>query len=131
MVKRIRLNEDVYNMPLNPQEIWNEIQDLDEVTTRWYEVADDGKNIWALVFARMDYDYDDNGGARLHGKVAYCSKRSMMQDYDMDWVMPYDKNTYDVDATELMITSPEDIKWLISEWNRMKNEYDFDDSDYD
>lgn len=78
-------------------------------------------NRWAIAIAWMDYDGDDNW--RLYGKVAYQPSNSIMQcDYDIDWTMPYDEESGEVNDTETLITSEESAKWLLGLWQEYRKE---------
>lgn len=91
--------------------------DHDGLGCRWWVVADDDENVYAIVLGWLDED--GHAAWRLHAKVAYQSKRSIMQcDYDIDWLMPYDPMTGDVWDTDVAVT-PEsaaaDWGWLVSQ----------------
>ena len=77
-------------------------------------------NRWAIVIAYMDYN--DNDEWELYGKVAYQPSNSGMQEYDIDWVMPY--NEADVDDTEITIgDAVSSADYLLKEWARIKKTY--------
>ena len=38
----------------------------------------------------------------------------------MDWEMPYDAKTGEVDDTDVEITSKSDIVWLLEQWVRIR-----------
>lgn len=76
---------------------------------------DNHKNRWAIVMAYMDYDIDD---LRIYGKVAYQPVNSLMQEYDIDWTMPYNEETGEVDDMEVSIDDELDLKWLIEQAER-------------
>lgn len=83
-----------------------------------YEVFDTDSNyFWAIVFG---FNEETNS---VMGKVAYCPKKSAMQEYDMDWMMPYDKDTGCVDDTEVCVEDSSDILHLIQQSDRFINEY--------
>ena len=67
-----------------------EIMDLvgDYETTRWIEFAEDDKNIWALVLHCVEEEAHGEKIDVIYGKLAYCPKNSLMQEYDIDWIMP-------------------------------------------
>ena len=89
-------------------------------TYHWHLATDDNNNDWAIVMAYMDYDDDDN--EHLYAKIAYQPNNSLMQcDYDIDWLMPYDKKTGDICDTELPVNSSsakEDIEWLLEQFDK-------------
>lgn len=93
-------------------------------TTYWVDLDyDNAGNRWAVVFGWMD---DGEGNPLLCGKIAYLPKNSGMQEYDMDWEMPYDEETGEVWDTELSISNgvgDADINWWIEQWDMIKNEY--------
>lgn len=70
---------------------------------------------YAIVLAWMDYD--NNGDWRLYGKVAYKSIFSLMDEYDIDWTMPYQKDTKDVVFDEMEVTNVStDFDLLYRQW---------------
>ena len=84
--------------------------------TMWYVLDTIGKNKYVIVFTR-----EDDG--TVFGKVAYQPVNSIMQcDYDLDWEMPYDKATGEVDDTETDISSVKDIDWLYEQAERIIKE---------
>lgn len=75
---------------------------------------------YAIVLAWMDYD--NNGDWRLYGKVAYKSIFSLMDEYDIDWTMPYDKRTGEVLSDEIEVTiSYMDFEYLYNAWRTLKD----------
>lgn len=85
-------------------------------------------NRWALVFAFQDgYEpkYSEDGkGNSVCGKVAYQPRNYIMQEYDIDWLMPYDNDNNEVDDTETTIgisDIKDSVNYLLEEWNRIKN----------
>lgn len=98
----------------------------------------DGKR-WAIVIGWMD-GFEDEGttdykrdDCRLCGKVAYQSEHSVMQEYDYDWLMPYDENTGEVWDTNTSIDSDGNIDscidWWLNEWETIKDIYVYPDED--
>lgn len=90
----------------------------------WLNNENDDDNSWAIVLGwsdGFDEEPDDNnadGTWRLCAKVAYQPWNSIMQcDYDVDWEMPYDKITGEVDDNEVPIYPDTDlvevINWLL------------------
>lgn len=93
--------------------------------TYWWWLGEDNKgNNWAIVLGWADgfekYPNDDNldGTWRICAKCAYQSKNNVMQcDYDIDWDMPYDEETGEVDDNEIPIYPDTDLEkvvdWLL------------------
>ena len=84
-------------------------------TYYWYLHSNDMENDWAIVLGYL--------GTRLYIKLAYQPCNSVMQcDYDIDWLMPYDKETGEVDDTEVRIYQDIDIEetidWLLKCYER-------------
>lgn len=96
---------------------------VNTMSTWFYDLErKDGKR-WAIVFAWMDWDNTDEW--RFCGKVAYQPTNSMMQEYDIDWLMPTTDDG-ECDDTETGITSlslEADVDWLLKEWERVRKEY--------
>ena len=97
-------------------------------TYYWY-LGEDEKNDWAIVLGWADgfeenpNDNNLDGTWRICAKMAFQSKKSMMQcDYDIDWLMPYDEETMEVDDTEVSIyhndNLAEVVDWLLKCWKR-------------
>lgn len=90
---------------------------------------------WALVAAWNDEE--NNGDLKVYAKLAYQPTNYLMQEYDIDWIMPYDEETGEVDDTELSfvkgsVVSEADVSWFVSEWEYFKLEYVYkEDNDYD
>lgn len=93
-------------------------------TYYWY-LGFDGKNNWAIVLGWSDGFEPDatdpcmDGTWRLCAKMAYQHSNSIMQcDYDIDWLMPYDEITEEVDDNEVPIYPNTDltetIDWLLN-----------------
>lgn len=93
-------------------------------TYYWILGSDDNNNYWAIVLGWSDgFAIDENddctdGTWRLCVKLAYQPCNSLMQcDYDIDWSMPYDEETEEVDDTEYSIYPDtkfeEVIDWLL------------------
>jgi hypothetical protein len=96
----------------------------DNGTYHWNLEVDDNNNQWAIVLGWQDgYEEepeDDctDGTWRLCAKLAYQPTNSIMQcDYDIDWLMPYDEETGEVDDNEIPIYPNTDLKeainWLL------------------
>ena len=93
--------------------------------------AHNGKR-WALVAAWMDYNNDNDW--KLYAKLAYQPTNYIMQEYDIDWIMPYDAETGEVDDTELMIgtsVNKADVDWLLEQWERFQREYVYKEDEDD
>ena len=62
-----------------------------------------------------------DGTWRICAKVAYQHANNVMQcDYDIDWRMPYDKETGDVDDTSTEVSpSQHDVDWLNEQAERV------------
>lgn len=90
---------------------------------------------WTLVAAWNDEE--NNGDWKVYAKLAYQPTNYLMQEYDIDWIMPYDEETGEVDDTELSfvkgsVISEADINWYIACWERFKLEYVHkEDNDYE
>ena len=99
-------------------------------TYHWYLGADENNNDWAIVLGWLDgFEADEtddcmDGTWRLCAKLAYQPGNSIMQcDYDIDWLMPYDEETMEVDDTEIPIYSninmaniEEIINWFLEQY---------------
>ena len=88
-------------------------------TYHWILGSDD-KNNWAIVlgwsdgFAENEKDEFTDETWRLCVKLAYQSRNNIMQcDYDIDWTMPYDETTGEVNDTELAIYPNTNLKYCI------------------
>lgn len=100
-------------------------------TTYWWWLGEDEENNWAIVLGWAD-GFEENpddenldGTWRICAKMAFQSKRNIMQcDYDIDWHMPYDKTTGDVDDNEVSIYPCTDlatvIEWLLECYDKYK-----------
>lgn len=62
-----------------------------------------------------------DGTWRICAKVAYQHSNNVMQcDFDVDWLMPYDKDTGDVDDTCTQVSGSRfDVKWLNEQARRV------------
>ena len=70
-------------------------------------------------------DYDNTDDWKLYAKLAYQPTNSLMQEYDIDWLMPTDENG-EVDDTELAVGDKPndfDIDWWIKNWKYFKENY--------
>ena len=102
----------------------NILKNEDHEATWMYMLTTHNGKRWALVVAWMDYD--DENDWKLYAKLAYQPTNYIMQEYDIDWLMPYDAETGEVDNTELMFETSvgeADVDWLLEQWERFKKEY--------
>jgi len=62
-----------------------------------------------------------DGTWRICAKVAYQHANNVMQcDFDVDWTMPYDKDTGDVDDTSIEVDGGQsDVDWLNEQARRV------------
>jgi len=81
--------------------------------TSYVPLGVDDDNIYAIVIAWMDYDNTDDW--TLYAKLAYQPKNSLMQEYDIDWLMPIDDNG-DVIDTEISNPDIHDIGFLVDSY---------------
>ena len=100
-------------------------------TYHWYLGTDENNNYWAIVLGWLDgFEADEtddcmDGTWRLCSKLAYQPCNSLMQcDYDIDWLMPYDEESGEVDDTEIPIYSninmtniEEIIDWFLEQYS--------------
>lgn len=95
----------------------------DPYTTWYVPIGEYDGNTWAVVFAFMDYD----GEQKLYGKIAYQPKNSVMGEYDIDWVIPYNSETGEIWDTEIEIDPEETIDSYVEEfangWDTIRSEY--------
>ena len=93
----------------------------------WLPQSFDKENNWAIVIGYnggFEKDENDPNYYRVCGKVAYQSKKSIMQcDYDVDWTMPYDEETSEVDDTDVSLDCLADAEWLLDQWERIRKEH--------
>ena len=113
------------------EEFTNAVEDMRKYHTNgtyhWY-LGTNGNNNWAIVLGWADgFEEDENddcsnGTYRLCTKLAYQPSNSIMQcDYDIDWLMPYNEETGDVDDNELCVYSDSNIEeiidWLLENYS--------------
>lgn len=111
------------------KEFTNAVADMKKTkankTYYWILGRDENDNDWAIVLGWADgFDIDEKDDCtdrtwRLCVKLAYQPWNSVMQcDYDIDWTMPYDEESGEVDDNEISIypnTNLEDaIDWLLN-----------------
>ena len=93
--------------------------------TYYWRLGSDDKNDWAIVLGWADGFEEDatdpctDGTWRICAKMAFQPWNGIMQcDYDIDWQMPYDKVTGEVDDNEVPIYPNTDlaetIDWLLN-----------------
>lgn len=89
-------------------------------TYHWYLHTDEKNNDWAIVLGWQDgFEEDETddcmyGTYRLCSKLAYQPHNSMLQcGYDIDWLMPYNEKTGEVDDNELSIYPNTDLEGII------------------
>ena len=103
-----------------------------EGTCYWILPIDDNKNDWAIVlgysdgFDEKEQDEFTDDTWRLCAKFAFQPNNSIMQcDYNIDWLMPYDEATGDVDDREIAIYPSTDlvetVDWLWKQYKDYKN----------
>ena len=95
----------------------------DHQCTWFYRLGRNNGNRWAIVIAWMDYNGTNEW--ELFGKVAYQPTNSLMQEYDIDWLMPYSEITGEVYDTEITIQSERDAEYLVDMWMEMKDVYPY------
>ena len=107
-------------------------EEKDLSVTTFFRLDNDGENTWAIVFGWVDGFEPSNqlmasDTYRLCGKCAYASNKSLMHEYDMDWLMPTCDDDSDVDDTEISFESEDEIEdnidWLIKEFERYQATY--------
>lgn len=92
--------------------------------------TDNDGNDWGIVFGWVEEDnYSGDRFSsdkyRLYGKCAYISRRSIMTEYDVDWLMPVCENG-DVDDVEVSLDEffyDDEIDWLIEQFRRFQETY--------
>ena len=111
-----------------------EMRKTHDVGTYYWKLCEDDKgNDWAIVLGWADgFEPDPNddctdGKWRICAKLAYKPSNSMMQcGYDIDWQMPYDEETMEVDDNEVSIYPDTDLadvfEWLLKCWETYKGE---------
>lgn len=121
------------------QDIWKAILELKESKdislTYWFTFEiDDYSRRWAIVLAWQDGYTEENtdwhfGEYRITMKVAFQPTNSIMHEYDVDWLMPWDKETGNVDDCEISIDCEEvidsSIDYLFKTWNQFKDKYTY------
>ena len=86
----------------------------DESATYYTILETTPKNLWAIVSI-----YDAKHG--VCSKVAYCSKKSIMHEYDVDWMLPFDEKTGDWWDTQVCGgLSRGECEWMLAQFEQMK-----------
>jgi hypothetical protein len=90
-------------------------------TYHWLLGTDENNNDWAIVLGWSDgFEPDESddcmdGTYSLCSKIAYQPNNSLMQcDYDIDWTIPYNEETGEVDDTEIAIFSGCDLEYVVN-----------------
>lgn len=89
----------------------------------WYLGNDKANNNWAIVLGWSDGfndpEPDEDASYQYESyhiciKLAYQPDNSIMQcDYDVDWTMPYDETTSNVDDTDMAIYPGDNIDSIV------------------
>lgn len=89
--------------------------------TYYWILGSDEKNDWAIVlgwsggFEPDEHDDCMDGTYCLCAKVAFQPNNSIMQcDYEVDWIMPYNEQTGEVDDNEISIFSGCDLDYVVN-----------------
>lgn len=99
----------------------NEMKETHDNETYHWNLDVHGNQQWAIVLGWSDgFEEDPNddcldGTYRICTKLAHQSVNSMSQcDYDIDWTMPYDIYTDEVDDTEISIYPDTDLESIVN-----------------
>lgn len=109
----------------------------ESVSYHYLNDANDAENDWAIVLGwaqNDDVDGEENDsckqvGYQLAVKIAFQQSNSGMQcDYDIDWLLPYDKNgDCEVADCEWYLSDGDDfrkvLKNVVKDWNKNKKQY--------
>lgn len=108
-----------------------ENSNIGEETTAYLPIGSDDVTDYYLVMGYMDGFEDDE--LHLCAKIGMMPPNSLMSEYDIDFVMPYDPETGDVWATEISDVDPSDADWLYDEFMDMVrySEQEVDETSYD
>lgn len=106
--------------------------------TYYWIIGEDEENDWAIVlgwgngFEENPNDDCTDGTWRICAKLAFQSKKSIMQcDYEVDWLMPYDEETLEVDDNEVSIYPNTDLQGVVNWLLECYDSYFNDDEDED
>lgn len=100
----------------------------------WKLTNKDG-NLWAIVVGWAEDDNPDDGTDKCHiagynvaAKIAFQPTSSIMQsDYSVDWLLPYDKDSGEVEECEWFFSDKDEPKKILDDilkdWNENKETY--------
>ena len=106
------------------------VQTKDKGITYFWELGTVGDERRGIVLAWQDgYEPDNTGSRYADGECRICAKlacqpvNSLMQEYDIDWLMPYDEKTGFVDDNEITVDGDTDavIDWLLKCYEPYQN----------
>lgn len=101
----------------------------------YWRLANTDGNVWAIVLGWAEDDNEDDGTDKCHKvgynvavKIAFQPNNSMMQcDYYVDWQLPYDKESGEVEDCEWLLSdkdNPSEIQdFILKCWNENKDNY--------
>lgn len=100
-------------------------------TWHWILTSDDEYNYEIVLgfnsgFEPNDNEFIDSDGNGLCLKWARIKKNSAMNEYDIDYEMPYDEVTGDVWYSEIFVNSFDEtdtVKWLIKDFTGYADQY--------
>lgn len=102
-------------MKINAKEVIEAVIKLIEGNngTFYWKLGRHDGNIWAVVLGwsqgmdpKPGNKFIDDNGYGICMKLAYQPANSIMQcDYDVDWLMPYDEESGEVDDTDIILNS--------------------------
>lgn len=105
-------------------------QDKTLGTYVWKLDEDDNGNQWAIVLGWRNVGEEDLENEYADGtywpfaKLAYQPSNSIMQcDYDIDWLMPYDEETKEVDDNEIAVNQDTSAKEVVDTLLEYYQEY--------
>lgn len=112
----------------------NQLKDGGDGVHYWKLANTDG-NIWAIVLGWAEDDNEDDGMDKCHTvgynvavKIAFQPNNSMMQcDYSVDWQLPYDKESGEVEDCEWYLSDKDNpseiLDSILKDWNENKDNY--------
>lgn len=101
----------------------------------YWRLAYTNGNVWAIVLGWAEDDNEDDGTDKCHTvgyniavKIAFQPNSSIMQsDYSIDWKLPYDKESGEVEDCEWFLSdkdnSSEILDSVLKDWNENKDNY--------
>lgn len=101
----------------------------------YWRLAYTNGNVWAIVLGWAEDDNEDDGTDKCHTvgyniavKIAFQPNSSIMQsDYSIDWQLPYDKESGEVEDCEWFLSdkdnSSEILDSVFKDWNENKDNY--------